>query len=308
MTLQENHVIPSTGYGDRIDVIQSPGSGEEKHESHKKKDVFRPAFLDMDSGRRDRWRDEERDTNSSIRRDRWRELDKEIGDGRKTDRWVDSSSVRHFGEARRGPGDRWADLNRDANYDQRRESKWNTRWGPDDKEMDKWTDAGKHGDISYDKGSSHLANHGKDEKEGDSYRPWRPSSLQNRGRSEPQHHQTQMASKEGPTFGHGRGRGENAPTFPVGRGRSSFGAGSVINNSSHSQSMSFIPDRGDNGHGEPSPFRYTRTKLLDVYRLTDARSSNKILDGLLQVSSLTQEEPLEPLALCAPAPEELVKS
>lgn len=301
----ENHVIPSTGYGDRIDVIKSPGNGEEKHESHKKKDVFRPAFLDMDSSRRDRWRDEERDTNSSIRRDRWRELDKEVGDNRKTDRWVDNSSVRHFGEARRGSADRWADPNRDANYDQRRESKWNTRWGPDGKEMDKWTDAGKHGDMPYDKGSLHLANHGKDEREGDSYRPWRPSSLQNRGRSEPQHQQTQMPSKEGPTFGHGRGRGENAPTFPGGRGRSSFGAGSVINNSSHSQSLSFIPDRGDNGHEEPSPFRYSRTKLLDVYRLTDVRSSNKILDGLLQVSSLTQEEPLEPLALCGPMPEEL---
>lgn len=128
--------------------------------------------------------------------------------------------------------------------------------------------------------------------------------MHSRGKPEPQHHQTQMASKEGPIFGHGRGRGENTPTYSVGRGRSNFVVGSVTNNPGLSQSMGIISDRGDNGHGEPSPFTYSRTKLLDVYRLTDIRSSNKILDGLLQVPSLTQEEPMEPLALCAPMPEE----
>lgn len=304
MSLGENRPSPYTGYGDRSDVVKSPGNLEEMHDNQKKKDVFRPTFLDAESGRRDRWRDEERDTNPSARRDRWREGEKEIGDSRKTERWVDNSSTRHFGETRRASSDRWADPSKENNYDQRRESKWNTRWGPDDKEVDKWTDVGKHGDMPHDKGPSHLASHGKDEREGDHYRPWRPSSLQNRAKAEPPHHQAQMTSREGPTFGHGRGRGESAPTFSVGRGRANFGAGSSSNYSGHPHSSGFNSDRGDNGHEEPSPFSYNRMKLLDIYRLTDIRSSNKILDGLKQVSSLTQEEPLEPLALCAPTPEE----
>ncbi|KNA12218.1 hypothetical protein SOVF_127950 [Spinacia oleracea] len=302
MSLGENRPSPYTGYGDRSDVTKSPGNGEEMHDNQKKRDVFRPTFLDAETGRRDRWRDEERDTNPSARKDRWREGEKEIGDGRKTDRWVDNTPTKNFGEARRAPSDKWADPSKENNYDQRRESKWNTRWGPDDKEADKWTDAGKHGDMPQDKGQSQLANHGKDEREGDNHRPWRPSSLQNRVKAETLHHHPQMTSKEGPTFGHGRGRGDNA-TFSVGRGRANFSAGSISNYSVHPHS-GFNSDRGDNGHEEPSPFSYNRTKLLDIYRLTEIRSSNKILDGLKQVSSLTQEEPLGPLALCAPTPEE----
>ncbi|XP_021754626.1 uncharacterized protein LOC110719949 isoform X3 [Chenopodium quinoa] len=289
-----NRPSPYPGYGDGPDVIKPPGHGEEMHDSQKKKDVFRPTYLDQESGRRDRWRDEERDTNPLGRRDRWREGEKEIGDGRKTDRWIDNPSSKNFGEARRVPADRWADPSRENNYDQRRESKWNTRWGPDDKEMPQ------------DKGQSlTAASHGKDERDGDHHRPWRPSSLQNRAKAEPPHHQPQMTSKEGPTFGHGRGRGDNA-TFSVGRGRATFGAGSISNYSVHSHSSGFNSERGDNGHEEPSPFSYNRTKLLDIYRLTEIKSSNKILDGMKQVSSLTQEEPLEPLALCAPTSEESV--
>ncbi|KAJ6687255.1 DEOXYURIDINE 5'-TRIPHOSPHATE NUCLEOTIDOHYDROLASE-LIKE [Salix purpurea] len=59
----------------------------------KKKDVFRPSLLDMETGRRDRWRDEERDTNSSLRKDRWRDGDKELGDSLRMDRWPENSSL-----------------------------------------------------------------------------------------------------------------------------------------------------------------------------------------------------------------------
>lgn len=300
--VQENRPSPFTGYGDRSDFIKSPGIGEE---TQKKKDVFRPTFLDAESGRRDRWRDEERDTNPSARRDRRREGEKEIGDSRKTDRWVDTSSTRHFGEARRAPSDKRADPGKDSSYDQRRDSKWNSRWGPDDKEMNKRADVEKRSDMPHDKGVSHFVSHGKDEKEGDHYRPWRPSSLQGRAKAEPPHHQTHMTNKEGLTYGHGRGRGEIAPTFSAGRGRVNYGSGSNSNYSVQSQ-LGLNSDRGDNGLGEPAPFRYNRTKLLDVYWLTDVRSSNKILDGLTQVPSLTQEEPLEPLAIVPPAPDESV--
>ncbi|XP_028109042.1 uncharacterized protein LOC114307823 [Camellia sinensis] len=306
----ENNFTPNPGYASLSDVMKSSGNGEEMHDTQKKKDVFRPTVLDMDSGRRDRWRDEERETtNSSIRRDRWREGDKESGDTRKVDRWMDGTSARQFGEARRAPSERWTDLsNRETNYDQRRESKWNTRWGPDNKEADslrdKWMDSGKDADMPVDKGFSHLTHHAKDEIEGDHYRPWRSNTL-NRGRVEPPHHQTPTPNKQGSTFAYGRGRGENPlPTFSHGRGR--VGPGGSSMNTIHSQSFGTLSEKGEIGHGEPSPLRYSRTKLLDVYRINDTGSCQKFLDGIVPVPSLTQEKPLGPLAFCAPTSDELV--
>lgn len=292
--------------------MKSSGNGEEMHDVQKKKDVLRPSLLDMETGRRDRWRDEERDTHSSIRKDRWRDGDKEFTDMRKVERWVDSSATKHFGEARRAPSERWTDTgNRDISYDQRRESKWNTRWGPDDKEAEssreKWTDSSRDGEVSFEKGLSHLPSLGKEEKEGEHYRPWRSNSSQSRGRGEPMHHQTLTPNKQVPTFTYSRGRGEGAPpTFSAGRGRVSSGGSFLNSASTHSYPLGTISDKGESGRGESSSFRYSRTKLLDVYRMTDMNICQKFVDGLVQVPSLMQEEPSEPLALCTPNSEEMV--
>ncbi|OMO87603.1 hypothetical protein CCACVL1_08894 [Corchorus capsularis] len=308
----ESHPAPYLAHGSRSDVVKPSGNGEEMHDALKKKDVFRPSLLDMETGRRDRWRDEERDTHSSARKDHWRDGDKELSDTRRMDRWADNLPSRHYGEARRAPSERWTDSgNRDSNHDQRRESKWNTRWGPDDKDTegsrDKWTDSGRDGDMPLDKGLSHLSSHGKDEREGDHYRPWRSASSQSRGRGEPPHHQTLTPSKQVPTFSYGRGRGENhSSTFSAGRGRGSSGGNSVASITSHRQPLGNISDKSEIGHGEPSPLRYSRTKLLDVYRRTDMRSYQKLIEELVQVPSLAQDEPLEPLALCAPSSDEMV--
>ncbi|CAK9162003.1 unnamed protein product [Ilex paraguariensis] len=306
----ENHLSPSAGYVNCSDTMKSLGTGEEMYDTQKKKDVFRPSILEMGSGRSDRWHDEERDTNSSVRRGRWREGDREPGENRKVDRWTDSSG-RHLGEVRRGPTERWIDSsNRETSNDQRRESKWNTRWGPDDKETDglreKLTDSNKDAVMPLDKGMAHLSYHGKDEMEGDHDRPWRSNSSHGRGKIDPPHRQTLTPNKQVPTFVHGRGRGENAlPTFSFGRGRASFVGSSINSISTHLQSLGSFSEKGESGHGGPSPLRYNRTKLLDVYRITDMKSRGKVLDGIVQIPSLTQEEPLEPLAFCAPAPEEL---
>ncbi|XP_050212155.1 protein ESSENTIAL FOR POTEXVIRUS ACCUMULATION 1 [Mercurialis annua] len=292
-------------YGNRSENTKFSGNGEEVLDVQKKKDVFRPSLLDMETGRRDRWRDEERDTNSSlVRKDRWRDGDKELGDTRRMDRWTENSATRHY-EPRRAPSERWTDSsNRENNYDQRRESKWNTRWGPNDKEIesarDKWNESSREGDMPLEKGLVHLPGHGKDEKEGDHHRPWRSNSSQSRGRGEPPHHQPLLSNKQVPTFSHGRGRGESPPIFSVGRGK--FGTGGSTSNSisTHPQPLGAILDRGEAG-----PLRYNRTKLLDVYRRTDMKVFNKLLDGFVQVPSLTEEEALEPLALCTPTPEEM---
>ncbi|CAN4122825.1 unnamed protein product [Withania somnifera] len=301
----DNHLNTHPGYAICSELAKFPGMGDDMHDNKKKKDVFRPSVLDMESGRRDRWRDEERDTNSSVRRDRCREGDKEIGDGRKADRWSESSG-RHHGEARHVPGERWTDSgNRESNHNQRRESKWNTRWGPDENDVDavreKWSNPSKDAEMHLEKGSPGLAHHGKDEREGDHYRPWRSTS-HGRGRPEPTH-QTLTPNKQVPTFSHGRGREDGATaTFSLGRGRALSGGSSMNKGSPHVQSFGAFSEKAES---VPSPIRYSRIKMLDVYRVTDMQSSSNCWDAIVQVPSLTQDEPLEPLALCAPSPEEL---
>ncbi|KAJ1419709.1 GYF-like domain superfamily, partial [Sesbania bispinosa] len=289
-------------------IPETSGNGEDAHDVHKRKDVFRPSMFDSENGRRDRWRDEERDTKSSIRKDRWRDGDKDLGDSRRVDRWTENLPAKNFGESRRGTtdGQRWNDSgNRETNFEQRRESKWNTRWGPDDKEpeglREKWSDSGKDGDTHMDKGFSHISNHGKEEKEGDHYRPWRPNYSQSRGRVEPPHGQNTTPNKQVSTFSYGRGRGENTPpVFSLGHGRAGSGGGSL-----NSTFPGAVLDKGESGHEEPCPFRYNRTKLLDVYRVTDTGTNKKLVNDFVQVPNLTQDEPLEPLALLAPNSEEL---
>jgi hypothetical protein len=306
---QENHVISNPSHGSRPETVKISGDGED---AQKRKDVFRPSMFDSESGRRDRWRDEERDTErdtkSSIRKDRWRDGDKDLGDSRKVDRWGENPAPKNLGEARRVTSDsnRWNDSgNRDANFDQRRESKWNSRWGPNDKDpeglREKWSDSGKDGDIHLDKGLSH----GKDEKDGDHIRPWRPNFAQNRGRVEPPHSQSTPPHKQGSTFSYGRGRAENTPppVFSPGHGRG--GSGSSSFNSTYPGTAL---DKAESGHEDPCPFRYNRTRLLDVYRVTNMGRNRKFVDDFVQVPSLTQDEPLEPLALMTPSSEELVHS
>ncbi|CAI9777826.1 unnamed protein product [Fraxinus pennsylvanica] len=300
----ESQFTPLPSHANSVVIPKSPETGENLHNNHKKKDVFRPSVLDMESGRRDRWRDEERDTNSSVRKDRWREGDKELYDNRKVDRW-NGSSGRHHGEARRAPGERWADSgNRESSQDQR--SKWSTRWGPDGIETDTmhetWGDSYKESDKLFDKGPSH----GKDEKDVDHYRPWRSNTSYSQGREEPSH-QALTPNKQVSTFTHGRGRGENlAPTFSLGRGRIRSGGGSVSNTYIPPQPVGSFLEKVESGFEEHSPLRYDRTKLLNVYRITDMRSFAKLLGEVDQVPSLTLEEPLEPLAFCTPTPEEVV--
>ncbi|KAL8257068.1 hypothetical protein R6Q59_029109 [Mikania micrantha] len=278
---------PFPTLSNHMEFMKSPGLDDHILGSQKKKDVFRPSVLDN----RDRWRDEERETGTFVRKDRWREVDKEIGvgDNRKVDRWADNSSGKHYGESRHVSSEKWGDSgNKETNHDQiqRRESKWNTRWGPDEKETDVMHDH----DIPHEREAEHP-------------RPWRSNSSLNRGRADPLHHQSPGLNKPTPTFSHGRGRGEHYnPTFSVGRGRG-VALGSPMNsNSSNFQSFA---DVGDRGNDDMLPMRYSRTKLLDVYRITDMKACGIMLDGVVPVPSLTQAEVLEPLALTSPAPEEL---
>ncbi|KAK1291594.1 hypothetical protein QJS10_CPB17g02186 [Acorus calamus] len=293
-----------------VDPVKALGNGEKFHDTERKKDVFKPSFMDMETGGRDSRHDEERQTNSGIHGDRWREGEKEPGDSCRTERWMDNSS-RYSAEARRVPSARRNESgNRDHEsiYDKPRDRKWNSHWGPDDREpegqREKWSDSGRDGDGSRDKGILHSAIHGKDlNREGDhNSRSWR-SNYQNRGRGESPYHQTLTPSNQGPMFGHGRGIGEKSTSvFSVGRGRATY-SGNNVHSSSYP--LGVLPDKSDGAHGNPR-VRYSRMKLLDVYRLTDVRNFRKPFEGFVHVPSLTQEEPLEPLALSAPTSDESV--
>lgn len=298
--LQEAQALQNP-YGNHSDVVKSAGNGEETPDNLKKKDVFRPSLLDAESGRRDRWRDEERDTLSTVRKDRWRNGDKDFADNKKIDRW-DNVGPRNFGEPRRGPNDRWTDSgNKDAGQEQRRESKWNSRWGPDDKEAEitrnRWDESGKDGEIIREKGPSLPSD------DGDHYRPWRPS--QGRGRGEALHSQS-TPNKQVTAFSHSRGRGDNTAIFSAGRGRLSPGGSLFTSASNQSHPPGSASDKGESGHGEPSHLRYSRMKLLDVYRMADVECYEKFPDGFIEVPSLTCEQPLDPLALCTPSSDEVV--
>ncbi|KAG9440962.1 hypothetical protein H6P81_021127 [Aristolochia fimbriata] len=295
----------------RHDVVKSPGNGDHSHDMEKKRDIFRPSSMEAEVARRDRWRDEERDTNSGVRRDRWRgEGEKEVGGdaNRKMDRWVDNSLSRHAGEARRPMPDRWSDSgNRESSYEQRRESKWNTRWGPDDKESEswreKWLESGKDGEGLRDKVMAPSVNHGKDtDKEADHHtRPWRSNISQSRGRGgDPPHHQSVASNKQPTMFSYGRGRGESVgPIFSGSRGRGNY------QNSGHPYMVGTAVEKLEGSYGDYSTLKYSRTKLLDVYRMIDMETYKKPLESFVEVPSLTQVDPLEPLALFAPSPEEL---
>jgi hypothetical protein len=112
-------------------IAKVSGNGDETIDTEKRKDVWRSALVEAE--RRENWRDEERE-NTNIRRDRWREGDKDLGDHRRSDRWAENAMGRSPGEIRRLPSDRWNDTgNREPSYDARRESKWDTRWGRDNR-------------------------------------------------------------------------------------------------------------------------------------------------------------------------------
>ncbi|XP_047975783.1 protein ESSENTIAL FOR POTEXVIRUS ACCUMULATION 1-like isoform X2 [Salvia hispanica] len=302
----ENHLSPLQGQANSRDSTKLPGAVEGLNDDQNKKDVFRPSIRDMESGRRERWRDEERDTNSSVRKDQWREGERELHGNRRVDRWADSPG-KQYGEVRRTPVERWADPANKEGHDQRRESKWNTRWGPDDKEVDavreKWGGSSKENDTILDKGSSQPRAHAKEERDGDHFRPWRPSSSYSRGRADP-HHQASPPNKQVPVLSHGRGRGENhAPTFSIGRGKVNSMGSSVSHLASNHGP---ILEKDDSVNSEPHALKYSRAKLIDIYRSVDLRSCTKFLEGLIHVPSLTQDEYVEPMAFCSPTPEELV--
>ncbi|KAM0965532.1 hypothetical protein TB1_020805 [Malus domestica] len=258
--------------------------------SDDKKDWRRPA-TESESSRR--WREEERETSLlGGRRDR-----------RKPERRVDSVPVRDTTDNRALPAsERWND-GRTSAHEARRDSKWSSRWGPEDKEKEtrteKKTDVEKeYAHSNSDNQSLGGNNRSASERESDSRDKWRP-------RHRDLHSGGSNAYRAAPGFGLEKGRVEGSNLgFTLGRGRAS-GVGrssaGVIGSAPSGKSES-VP--GKPRHSADS-FCYPRGKLLDIYRQRKLDLSFATMpDEMEESPPTTQVGFVEPLAFLAPDGEE----
>ncbi|OMO99391.1 hypothetical protein COLO4_13295 [Corchorus olitorius] len=258
--------------------------------SQDKKD-WRRATPDLESSRR--WREEERETSLLGRRDR-----------RKDDRRADVASTRDAPENRTlSSSERWHDVSsRGSGNESRRDGKWSSRWGPEEKEKESRTekraDAEKE-DAPADKQAFVSGSRIASERENDSRDKWRP-----RHRLEV-HSGGSAPYRSAPGFGSERGRVDGSNVrFAAGRGRSNP-SGSVLNGRPGSASVigSLPADR----HKTSSAYCYPRGKLLDIYRKQKSDPNFDTLpDEMDHISPITQKETVEPLAFVPPDAEEEV--
>ncbi|KAI3696424.1 hypothetical protein L1987_79438 [Smallanthus sonchifolius] len=250
-----------------------------------KKD-WRKVANDTASARR--WREEERETGLLVRRDRLKT------DNRRVDVNRDTTDTRG------SPPDRWHDAgNRNSSLEARRDSKWSSRWGPDEK--DKETRPGKRTYIEKEDNHGETQTHLSitrltSERDPDTRDKWRP-----RHRMEANSAGT-GSFRAAPGFGLEKGR-VDAPTtgFTIGRGRSSVpiarpsSGGSIENNDSVPGKPGLSADM----------FFYPRGKLLDIYRTQklDPFFAN-MPEKIMQVLPITQVTAVEPLAFVAPDKDE----
>lgn len=249
---------------------RSDGSDDKKE--------WRKTGSETESGRR--WREEERETGLLGRRDR-----------KKTDRRADVSKDT---SDNRVPSDRWVDAgNRNSGLEARRDSKWSSRWGPDEKEKetrtDKRTEAEKE-DAQGDNQAHASSARAVSERDPDSRDKWRPRHRMEANSS------GQGSFRAAPGFGLEKGRAEGSNLgFTAGRGRSS---GAIA---------SSVEKKGVPGKPGVSPdvFFYPRGKLLDIYRRQKLDPSfANMPEEVEEVPSITQATAVEPLAFVVPDAEE----
>ncbi|KAA3475518.1 GYF domain-containing-like protein isoform 1 [Gossypium australe] len=258
-------------------------------DSSQEKKEWRRTAPDLESSRH--WREEERETSLLGRRDR-----------RKEDRRTDISSTMDVPENRTLlPSERRQDVsNRSSGHESRRDIKWSSRWGLEDKEKDsrneKRTDAKKE-DAPSDKHA--LAGGGRtaSERENDSRDKWRP-----RHRLEV-HAGGSASYRSAPGFGLERGRVERSNVgFAAGRGRPNSNASLQIG---RPQSASVIGALPVDKNMTLNAYSYPRGKLLDMYRKQrTAPNFDNLPDEMDHLSTVTQKEIVVPLAFLPPDAEE----
>lgn len=255
------------------------------------------------------WRRLNADSESSRR---WREEERETGllgtrrDCRKVERRVDNILMRETADSRAlSTSDRWHD-GRNSAHETRRDGKWSSRWGPEDKDKESRTE--KRTDVEKEdaqsENQSFMGNsRTTSERDSDSRDKWRP-----RHRMEPQPGSS-ATYRAAPGFGLERGRVESSNVgFTIGRGRANAGGRSSLGSigATYSETCESVP-------GKPTyssdKFCYPRGKLLDIYRRQKVdRSFAAMPNEMVESSPITLVGLIEPLAFVAPDSEEEVKN
>ncbi|KAA8533348.1 hypothetical protein F0562_033119 [Nyssa sinensis] len=194
--------------------------------------------------------------------------------------------------------------NRNSGHETRRDSKWSSRWGPEDKDKESRTekrpDVEKE-DAHNDNQSFSGSNRAVPERDLDSRDKWRP-------RHRLEGNSGGLGSyRAAPGFGLERGRVEGSNSgFTLGRGRSST---AVVRPSSAGPIGTGHLDKNESVPGKPSLsadiFCYPRGKLLDIYRRQKLDPYFATMPGQLdEVPPITQVTVVEPLAFVSPDAEE----
>ncbi|KAJ9709916.1 hypothetical protein PVL29_001413 [Vitis rotundifolia] len=296
-TKMETRAPNSAALGNSTDPNQKEGWRLDASED--KKD-WRKIATDTESNRR--WREEERETGLLGGR---RNL-------RKVDRRVDTVSIRESVDSRALPtSERWHDgSNRNSVHETRRDSKWSSRWGPEEREKESRTE--KRPDV--DKEDAHSdnqsfvgSNRPAPERDSDSRDKWRP-----RHRME-LHSGGPTSYRAAPGFGIERARVEGSHVgFAIGRGRSTvLGSAPVLRSSSAGPIGGAQFERNGNVTGKlnllDDTLCYPRGKLLDVYRRKKLDPSFATMpENMEETPHITLGDFIEPLAFVAPDAEEEV--
>lgn len=249
--------------------------------------------FDADTGLR--WLEEERETSLLGRRERKKDVDRDV-DNRKTDRRSDNVSARDNTDPRAAPAsERWNDgSTRSLGNEGRRDGKWSSRWGPDDKEKDSRSDK----KVDAEKDETHADKQtftGRLLSESDSRDKWRPRHRQ-------ESHSVGTATyRAAPGFGSEKGRVKDSDIgFAAGRGRGNPNSVASFNRPSSAGSIGAPSVHGKSAKAAVS-FRYPRGKLLDIYRQKNMMSSfDDAGMKLEEIPSITLSTAAKPLAFVAP--------
>ncbi|CAN6472495.1 unnamed protein product [Victoria cruziana] len=264
-----------------------------------KKD-WRRNTSEIESGRR--WREEERETAALSRRERRKEGDN------KNDRRIENASTREGTDGRPLPSsDRWYDVNaRYSGHETRRDSKWSSRWGPEEREKEIRSE--KRMEFEKDEPSiekQSLPGNNR-ERESDSRDKWRP-----RHRLEV-HSTGSNVHRAAPGFGLEKSRSDGTHIgFAPGRGRSqSSGSQQPPGLSVSAPIGAPVLAANEAKLGKSGlfakNFRYPRGKLLDIYRKRDIFASADIVPNGFseEIPQITEANPMEPLAFVSPDADE----
>ncbi|XP_009408355.2 uncharacterized protein LOC103990811 isoform X1 [Musa acuminata AAA Group] len=254
------------------------------------KKEWRRNVIDLESNRR--WREEERETSLLSRRERKKEGDRET-EYRKNDRHPDNISLREAADLKTlSSSDRLHEVpNRSAGNENRRDSKWSSRWGPEDKEKEPWTERkvdvekeGSHSEKQFFLASLRPVS-GSDSRD-----KWRPRHRQEI------HSGGSAMLRAAPGFG-----GVEVPPVPFasGRGRSKSVSGLQFGRPSAAGPIGAWPVNKAN-------FQYPRGKLLDIYRNQKMPVVDFTSESFVEVPPITVSSSITPLAFVTPDAEEEV--